>query len=475
MGYVADYFEATVDPWLQAGWLPPGGRLIEFGAQAFDGDQAEARRRTEQFLRGHGVSEAQIQDVCAPSKPLRVAEVYAAIGIDYAAIDVEAAPGSRPFDLNCFVPPAEWRAAFDLVNNEGAIEHLTNPINGFQVAHELLKPGGVAVHSIPLTGHRNHGLMHPTVKFYGRLVALNGYERLRSEITIGQSDWSLADGSFTLRDHRGRPLDARNIKLMDAWLHLAYRKTDAAEFRAPFAHWHADESEALGNRLAENFTAYSAHRLNEPGERRPVGDAPERQAEVQRLEHAHLARLQSEQLRHAERFGIMLEDRKHQNRRKLQVYEHEHADVLGVELQRREHQHADALAVDLQRREHQHADALAIDLQRRAHAYAMDELAARTLLGRSAGGFDRLALFAIVATVVLNGAGLLISIPKGLQGAHWMFASGLMSAFLPTVIAWTDFPANREPIGRLVRHSARLLWLLAAGLFVLGCLLAVPT
>lgn len=460
MGYVADYFEATVDPWLKSAWLPPGGRLVEFGAQEFDGDQAEARRRTEQFLRSHGVAEAQVQDVCAPSKPLRVAEVYGAIGIDYAAVDVEAAAGSRPFDLNCFAPPAEWRAAFDLVNNEGAIEHLTNPINGFQVAHELLKPGGVAVHSIPLTGHRNHGLMHPTVKFYGRLVALNGYERLRAEITIGQSDWSLADGGFTLRDHRGRPLDARNIKLMDAWLHLAYRKTDAAEFRAPFAHWHADELEALGNRLAENFAAYCGHRLSEPGERYPVGDAFERQAELQRREHAHLARLQSEQLRHAERVGIMLEDRKHENRRKLQVYEHEHADVLGAELQRRDHEHADALG---------------IELQRRAHAYATDETAAGRLPNRTAGGFDRLALFAIVATVVLNGAGLLISISKGLHGAHWLFAAGLMSAFLPTVIAWTGFPANPAPIGRLVRHGARLLWLISAGLFALGCLLAVPT
>ncbi len=460
MGYVADYFEATVESWLQAGWLPAGGRLIEFGAQGFDGDQAEARRRTEQFLRSHGIAETQIQDICAPSKPLRVAEVYAAIGIDYAAIDVEEAPGSRLFDLNSFAPPVEWRAAFDLVNNEGAIEHLTNPVNGFQVAHELLKPGGVAVHSIPLTGHRNHGLMHPTVKFYGKLMALNGYVRLRSEITIGQSDWSLADGSFTLRDHRGRTLDARNIKLMDAWLHLAYRKTGAAEFRAPSAHWHADESETLAARQAENFAAYAGQRLNEPGEPPPVDGELWREAEPQRREHAHRAMLQSEQLRHAERLGIMLEDRKHENRRKLQVYEHEHADVLGVELQRREHQHADALA---------------IDLQRRAHADAMEEAMARRQSGRAAGGFDRLPLFAIVATIVLNGAGLLISVSKGLQGAHWMFAAGLLSAFLPTAVAWTDYPVNTAPVGRRVRHAARLLWLIAAGLFVLGCLLAAPT
>src|SRR5207244_4474487 len=134
--------------------------------------------------------------VCSASQPLRVADVYRAIGIEYSAIDVEDADGSRLLDLNCFTPPPEWHSAFDLVNNEGAIEHLTNPINGFQVAHELLKPGGVAVHSIPLSGHRNHGLMHPTVKFYGKLVGLNGYERLRSDISIGQSEWNLEDGSF---------------------------------------------------------------------------------------------------------------------------------------------------------------------------------------------------------------------------------------------------------------------------------------
>jgi SAM-dependent methyltransferase len=459
MGYVADYFEATVESWLQAGWLPPGGKLIEFGAQEFHGDQAEARRRTEGFLRRHGLSDAQVRGICSSSKPLRVAEVYHAIGIDYTAIDVEETDGSRLLDLNCFAPPLEWREAFDLVNNEGAIEHLTNPINGFQVAHELLKPGGVAVHSIPLSGHRNHGLMHPTVKFYSKLVGLNGYELLRSEISIGQSEWSLEDGSFTLRDHRGRPLGARNIKQMDAWLHLAYRKTAATEFCAPWSHWQSDDSEALAVRLGENFAAYSMHRLSEGGQ--PIADEFERQAELQRREHAHRARLQARELAHAERVGIMLEDRRHEYRRKLQVYEHAHADALGV---------------DLQRREHQHADALGLDLQRREHAHATEEAMARRLPDLGASGFaDRLALFAIVATIVLNGAGLLLSVPGGSHLARWLFAAGLMSAFLPTVIAWTGFPTNPTPTGRLVRHGARLLWLIAAGLFVLGCLLAAPT
>jgi len=73
-------------------------------------------------------------------------------------------------NIDGIVPP-DWVGAFDMANNEGTIEHLINPINGFQVAHELLKPGGVARHSMPLTGCWDHGLFHPTSSFY--LAMLN--------------------------------------------------------------------------------------------------------------------------------------------------------------------------------------------------------------------------------------------------------------------------------------------------------------
>jgi hypothetical protein len=78
--------------------------------------------------------------------------IYAALGIEYLAIDVDGACGSTFFDLNTFAAPAAWCSAFDFVNNEGTIEHLANPINGFHVAHDIAKVGAVIRHNFPLVG-----------------------------------------------------------------------------------------------------------------------------------------------------------------------------------------------------------------------------------------------------------------------------------------------------------------------------------
>jgi SAM-dependent methyltransferase len=109
-----------------------------------------------------------------------IANTYRALGVDYTSIDVDGQHGSTFFDLNTFALPPDWMGAFDMANNEGTIEHLINPINGFQVTHELLKPGGVARHSIPLSGHSEHGLLYPTRKFYDLLLRENGYEAIES-------------------------------------------------------------------------------------------------------------------------------------------------------------------------------------------------------------------------------------------------------------------------------------------------------
>ena len=92
------------------------------------------------------------------------------------------------------------------------------------------------MHSIPLTGHRNHSLMHLTDKFYGKLVALNGYERLRSEITIGQSDWILAPYTITScdDDHRMSLLRAVALWPISARLGDRQRKQIAAGAPPPF-------------------------------------------------------------------------------------------------------------------------------------------------------------------------------------------------------------------------------------------------
>jgi SAM-dependent methyltransferase len=293
MGYAADYFPTHVAAWIDQGWLPKDSRLIDFGAQEFYCDPEDARRGCATFLRRRGVSVDQITSAVGTDGKVSVERIYRAIGIDYLAIDVDEAYGSTFFDLNAFAPPIKWRAVFDFVNNEGTIEHLVNPINAFQVAHELLKVGGVARHSIPLSGHFQHGFFYPTAKFYSWLLGQNRYQLLHADAQVGRSDLALGDPRFRLISEDGSPLSSGEGQFTDVWFTLAYRKTTAVEFRAPFDHLHdAADPEALGERLAETFSAYSRARLTASAQRDPVADAFERDAELQRRRHDHELRLQ---------------------------------------------------------------------------------------------------------------------------------------------------------------------------------------
>jgi SAM-dependent methyltransferase len=239
MGYSADYFPHRVARWLDSGYLFPGAHLIEFGAQEFYCDPHAAGQQTLEFLLARGVSQA---DAVAATAHLSIAACYRALGICCSSIDVDGSRGSAFFDLNTFAPPADWLGTFDMVNNGGTIEHLVNPMNGFQVAHELLKPGGVAHHSIPLTGWPEHGLFYPTSKFYDRLIWENAYEVLDRQVD--------PDG----------PVNQQ--------LTITYRKRGTAPFRAPFDHLTGPDAYTLGAQLTNNWLAYSARRFN--------GDQPTR-------------------------------------------------------------------------------------------------------------------------------------------------------------------------------------------------------
>jgi SAM-dependent methyltransferase len=135
MAHAETHFSSHVRVWQSRGWLPPGGRLIDLGAQEFAGD----RRMICADLATLGIKIDTVP---------RVAEVYRALGIDYVAIDVDGFPGSVFFDLNAQAPPPNWLHAFDFVNNEGTIEHLVNPLNALHVAHDIVKVGGVVYHSV---------------------------------------------------------------------------------------------------------------------------------------------------------------------------------------------------------------------------------------------------------------------------------------------------------------------------------------
>jgi hypothetical protein len=244
MGYRENYFSHRVQRWQQAGWLPKGGRLIDFGAQAFTGDPAAIKN--------------DLAELGIKLERPTVADAYRALGIDYVAIDVDETYGSTFFDLNTFAPPSEWLGAFDMVNNEGTIEHLINPINGFEVTHELLKAGGVARHSAPLTGWREHGLFHPTSGFYAAMLNENRYELLEARADFEPPrPWD--DQLFQLAEPRDVP---------SLWGVIIYRKQIDEAFRPPADHLLTARAAAIASRLAADWAIFSARRFH--------GDAPRR-------------------------------------------------------------------------------------------------------------------------------------------------------------------------------------------------------
>ena len=104
----------------------------------------------------------------------------AAFGSGYAAIDIDASPGSIPLDLNFDDVPAEFKASFALVTNFGTTEHVANQLNAFKTIHDLAEVGGVMIHTVPAQGYMNHGLVNYNPKFFWMLARSNGYKWLYS-------------------------------------------------------------------------------------------------------------------------------------------------------------------------------------------------------------------------------------------------------------------------------------------------------
>ena len=222
MGYDATTFPKVVQSWLDRGWLQSGHSLIEFGAQEFyEGTEADICSGLTAFL-GRPIDRVP-----------EIRTVYEAIGVKYSSIDVDGTHGSTFFDLNSCSPPLYWRGVFDFVNNEGTIEHLVNPINGFQVAHEITKVGGVIRHTFPLIGWREHGFFYGTTKFYAHLIGDNGYEKL-SAIAVPTGQTPFADALFESIDLKGNPIPPPIVT--DLIAELIVRKTSDRPFVIPVDH-----------------------------------------------------------------------------------------------------------------------------------------------------------------------------------------------------------------------------------------------
>lgn len=104
-------------------------------------------------------------------------------GVDHTSFDINGLHGSLVIDL---CRPVTDFGVFDIVTNFGTSEHVVDQYACFSNIHDLCKPGGVMLHSVPPPGHwPGHGRFYYPLEFFDGLAQANGYEVLHREITSG--------------------------------------------------------------------------------------------------------------------------------------------------------------------------------------------------------------------------------------------------------------------------------------------------
>src|SRR5262249_1676129 len=113
------------------------------------------------------------RELLEPEAPL-ARHFWRWLGFDYASIDIDGNPGSIPLDLNYDHTAQEILGRYNLVTNFGSTEHVANQLNAFKIMHDLTTVGGVMLHSLPVQGNVNHGLINYNLKFFWMLARSNG-------------------------------------------------------------------------------------------------------------------------------------------------------------------------------------------------------------------------------------------------------------------------------------------------------------
>jgi hypothetical protein len=99
---------------------------------------------------------------------------YGLLGIDdYNSIDFGDPSATIKHNLNLPFTPER---TYDVVADFGTLEHVFNIGEAFRTAHNLLRPGGLAVHQLPTFGGYYHGFYNISSVTFRSLIEANGYE-----------------------------------------------------------------------------------------------------------------------------------------------------------------------------------------------------------------------------------------------------------------------------------------------------------
>jgi SAM-dependent methyltransferase len=177
--------------WLFRVWEKGGfaqrHRLFDLGPQDVQASRSSLAASIERHL---GVDPAPLLDrFCDGDSPRRDCQLayYSLFGIDhYRSADLDDDRADYKIDLNREAPDV-GRGTFDVVTNFGTAEHIFNISQVFTTMHELLAPGGLALHVVPAFAFPNHGFYTPNPNLFVEFARANQYALL---------DFSYVDNMF---------------------------------------------------------------------------------------------------------------------------------------------------------------------------------------------------------------------------------------------------------------------------------------
>lgn len=127
----------------------------------------------------HGIV-ATVAD--APDDRLLVHEAEFLKAIGYAeslSLDISDYEGADfVFDMNSPQTPQHLCERFDFIYNNGTIEHIFNVPNVLANIHNMLRPGGVVMHSVPVNNHLDHGFYQLSPTLFWDFYSANDYAEL---------------------------------------------------------------------------------------------------------------------------------------------------------------------------------------------------------------------------------------------------------------------------------------------------------
>lgn len=216
---------------ISAGFIPPRGRILEYGAQNVFcvGHEAELVDFVGRMRAFNGLdAEVDPSRIAIMAASGWMADLMTDCGFDYTAIDIFESNKTILFDLNADKVPADLAGQFDLVTNFGTTEHILNQYNCFLTAHEFTKTGGLIYHDLPMGGYFFHGYFSYTPMFFMHLADANEYEIVYRYYWKAPGDAGATPAAPELTAH-GWP----ESWVQDWGIEFVFRKTTAAPFRLP--------------------------------------------------------------------------------------------------------------------------------------------------------------------------------------------------------------------------------------------------